>query len=81
MSTVSTAPDLATLSRPDLLGFRSIVATVITRKDLFTARLRLFDTEGQAVLDGDRDEETLLQAIAAGVLNDAPPAAAAAASQ
>jgi hypothetical protein len=65
MGAVTTAPDLAKLSRPELAEYLSIVATLIKETDLETARLRLFDKECKAVLDGVRDEEGLLRAVGA----------------
>jgi hypothetical protein len=65
MGDVSAAPDLAKLSRPELAEYLSIVASLIKETDLEMARLRLFDKECKAVLDGVRDEEALLRAVGA----------------
>jgi hypothetical protein len=65
MGGVSTAPDLAKLSRPELAEYLTIVATLIKETDLEAARLRLFDKECKAVLDGVRDEDALLRAVGA----------------
>jgi hypothetical protein len=63
MGGLSTAPDLSKLSRPELTEYLSIVAALIKETDLETARIRLFDKECRAVLDGVQDEEALLRAI------------------
>jgi hypothetical protein len=63
MSSVSTAPDLTKLSRTELVEYLDIVAALIKNTDLLTARVRLFDRECRAILDGVRDEDALLRAI------------------
>jgi hypothetical protein len=65
MSSVSTAPDLVKLSRAELGEYLNIVATLIKSTDLLAARIRLFDIECRAILDGVKDEEALLRAIVA----------------
>jgi hypothetical protein len=63
MSSVSTAPDLMKLSRPELVEYLNIVAALIKNTDLLAARFRLFDRECRAILDGIKDEDALLRAI------------------
>jgi hypothetical protein len=65
MGEISTAPDLTKLSRPELAEYLAIVATLIKQTDLEASRLRLFDKECKAVLDGVRDEDALLRAVGA----------------
>jgi len=52
--------NIATLFPAELIEYRTIVASAIKFTDLFIARLHLFDSEIQAVLDGVRDEDELL---------------------
>jgi len=66
MGGVSTAPDLTKLSRTELVQYLSVVAALIKKTDLMVDRYRLFDRECQAILDGVRDEDALLRAIALG---------------
>jgi hypothetical protein len=63
MGGVSTAPDLTKLSHPELAEYLAIVAALIKETDLEAARIRLFDRECKAILDGVRDEAALLRAI------------------
>jgi hypothetical protein len=63
---VSTAPDLTKLSRPELVEYLSVVAALIKKTDLMVNRYGFFDRECQAILDGARDEDALLRAIAPG---------------
>jgi len=63
MGAVSPAPDLTKLARPELTEYIGIVAALIKQTDLETARIRLFDKESRAILDGVQDEETLLKVI------------------
>jgi len=65
MGGVSTAPDLTKLSHPELTEYLGIVAALIKETDLETARVRLFDKESRAILDGVRDEQALLRAVGA----------------
>jgi hypothetical protein len=60
MGNIATAPYIATLFPAELIEYRTIVASAIKFTDLFIARLHLFDSEIQAVLDGVRDEDELL---------------------
>jgi hypothetical protein len=64
MGGVSTAPDLAKLARTELVEYLAVVAALIKKTDLMVDRYRLFDRECQAILDGVRDEDALLRAIA-----------------
>jgi hypothetical protein len=70
MSSVSTAPDLVKLSRAELGEYLNIVATLIKSTDLLAARIRLFDIECRAILDGVKDEEALLRAVGARQTNN-----------
>lgn len=70
MGGVSTAPDLAKLSRAELVEYLSIVAALIKKTDLMVNRYRLFDIECQAILDGVGDEDALLRVIAGGGTKD-----------
>jgi hypothetical protein len=70
MGGVSTAPDLRKLSRAELVEYLSVVAALIKKTDLMVGRYRLFDVERQAILDGVRDEDALLRAIARGGAKD-----------
>lgn len=63
---VSTAPDLTTLSRPELVEYISVAAALIKKTDLMINRYRFFNLECQAILDGAREEDALLRAIAPG---------------
>jgi hypothetical protein len=63
MGNIATAPNIATLSPAELIEYRTIVASAIKMTDLFIARLHLFDLEIQAVLDGVRDEDELLNEL------------------
>lgn len=64
MGGVSTTPDLTKLSRAELFEYLSVVAALIKKTDLIIGRYRFFDLECQAILDGARDEDALLKAIA-----------------
>jgi hypothetical protein len=70
MGGVSTAPDLAKLSRAELVEYLSVVAALIKKTDLMVGRYLLFDFECQAILDGVADEDALLRAIARGRTKD-----------
>jgi hypothetical protein len=70
MGGISTAPDLTKLSRAELVEYLSVVAALIKKTDLMVARYKLFDFECRAILDGVRDEDALLKAIAAGRTRD-----------
>jgi hypothetical protein len=61
---VSTAPDLKKLSRAELAEYLTVVAALIKKTDLMVDRYRIFDRECQAILDGVRDEDALLRALA-----------------
>jgi hypothetical protein len=63
MGNIAVAPNIATLSPADLTEYRTIVASAIKTTDLFIARLHLFDWEIQAVLDGVRDEDEMLDKL------------------
>jgi hypothetical protein len=63
---VSTAPDLTKLSRAELVEYLTVIAALIKKTDLVVDRYRFFDLECQAILDGARDEDALLKAIAPG---------------
>jgi hypothetical protein len=63
---VSTAPDLSKLSRGELVEYLNVVAALIKKTDLIVDRYRFFDLQCQAVLDGARDEDALLKAVAPG---------------
>jgi hypothetical protein len=67
---VATAPDLAKLSRAELTEYLSVVAALIKKTDLLADRLRLFDSECQALLDGVQDEDALIRAITLGSPKD-----------
>jgi hypothetical protein len=75
MGGVSTAPDLTKLSRAELVDYLSAGAAPIKKTDLMVDRYRLFDRECQAILDGVRDEDALLRAIALGRTTDENSAA------
>jgi hypothetical protein len=75
MGGVSTAPDLTKLSHAELVEYLTVVAAVIKKTDLMLGRYRLFDQECQAILDGVRDEDEMLRAIAVGRTKDANSAA------
>jgi hypothetical protein len=66
----TTSPDLMKLSRAELDEYLSIVAALIKRTDLIADRYKLFDQECQAILDGVRDEDALIRAIALGPTKD-----------
>ncbi len=63
---MSTAPDLTKLSRAELVEYLSVIAALIKKTDLIVDRYRIFDLECRAILDGARDEDALLKAIAPG---------------
>jgi hypothetical protein len=71
MDNIAVAPDIATLSPAELTEYRTIVASAIKLTDLFIARLHLFDMEIQAVLDGVRDEDEMLDKLRKKVVNNA----------
>jgi hypothetical protein len=54
-------PELDTLRPIDLEEYRRLVATLIKRTDLAKSRIAFFDAECQMVLDGVKDEATLMQ--------------------
>jgi hypothetical protein len=54
-------PELDTLRPADLEEYIRLVATLIKRTDLASTRVAFFDAECQAVLDGVKDEATLMQ--------------------
>jgi hypothetical protein len=70
MGGVSAAPELARLSRAELVEYLSVVAALIKKTDPMVDRYRLFDRECQAILDGVRDEDALLRAISLGRTKD-----------
>jgi hypothetical protein len=63
MGNIAIAPHIATLSPAALIEYRTIIASAIKLTDLFIARLHLFDSEIQAVLDGVRDEDEMLDKV------------------
>jgi hypothetical protein len=63
MGGVTIAPDLAKLSRPELLEYLSVVSALIKKIDLLAARFHLFDLECKEILNGVEDEEELVKAI------------------
>jgi hypothetical protein len=64
MGGTTIAPDLAKLSRPELVEYRIVVAALIKKTDLYAARLRLFDLQCEAILKGVEDEDELVKSIA-----------------
>lgn len=54
-------PELDTLRPIDLEEYRRLVATLIKRTDLARSRIAFFDAECQVILDGVKDEATLMQ--------------------
>jgi hypothetical protein len=63
MGEVVAGPDLARLSRSELTEYLSLIAALIKKTDLFTARLRLFDRECHVILGGVRSEDELVRRI------------------
>jgi hypothetical protein len=70
---VTIAPELAKLSRPELLEYISIVAALIKKTDLLAARFRIFDLECKAILNGVEDEDELVKAITPLIENSKSP--------
>jgi hypothetical protein len=60
---VTIAPDLAKLSRPELVEYLNVVAALIKKTDLLAARYRLFDLICEEILKGVDDEDELVHAI------------------
>ena len=63
MGGTTIAPDLAKLSRPELVEYRIVVAALIKKTDLYAARLRLFDLQCEAILKGVEDEDEMTKSI------------------
>jgi hypothetical protein len=70
---VTIAPDLAKLSRPELLEYIGIVAALIKKTDLLAARYRVFDLECREILNGVEDEDELVKAISPLLNNSQSP--------
>jgi hypothetical protein len=70
MNSAVTTPDLAKLSVPELNEYLAIVAALIKKTDLFSARIHLFDLECRAILNGVRDEDELVKAITDGMTSE-----------
>jgi hypothetical protein len=66
MGGVTTGPDITKLSRPELVEYLGVVATLIKKSDLMVDRYRLFDRECRAILAGVRDEDALIRAMSPG---------------
>jgi hypothetical protein len=60
---VSEAPDLGRLTKPQLEEYLKLVAALIKRNDSFTHRLEILDFEFKQVVDGVADEDALVQAM------------------
>jgi hypothetical protein len=54
-------PELDALRPVDLEEYLRLVATLIKRTDLTSSRIAFFDAECRAVLDGVKDEASLIQ--------------------
>lgn len=65
------APRLEILSGAELSEYLSMVAALIKKTDLYTARLHLFDLECRAILDGVRNEDELVKYITPRALKEA----------
>jgi hypothetical protein len=63
MAEVSAAPDISRLTPPELTEYLTLIAALIKKTDLYSARLQLFDRECQAILDGVRDEDELVRRV------------------
>lgn len=62
---IVTTPDLATLSREELLEYRRRIAEVISATDRLRMRVMMFDTMGKAVVEGATEESQILSAVGA----------------
>jgi hypothetical protein len=63
MGQVVVAPDLVSLSAANLNEYLTIVSALMKNTELLFARLYLVDKECQAILDGVRDEDDLIDKI------------------
>jgi hypothetical protein len=60
---IAKSPDLGILSATELAEYAQIVSASIKETDLVGARLKIFDIECQAILDGARNELDLIEKI------------------
>jgi len=51
------------LSPAELAEYQALIGTQLNELDVLIDRLKLFDIEGRAALDGVRDENELIQAV------------------
>jgi len=70
MAEVSAAPDISRLTPPELTEYLTLIAALIKKTDLYSARLQLFDRECQAILDGVRDEDELVRRVTPRLISD-----------
>ena len=68
--------DLASLSSAELTEYQALIGSLMSRVDWMIKRLGIFAAEGQAILDGARDENDLVKSLRASP--DANPGAGAA---
>ena len=79
MGAVVTAPEISALSAGELTEYLTIVAALIKKTDLYTARLHLFDLQCRGILDGVRTEDELVRYVTpkmvrdSGTAEQAPP--------
>lgn len=60
---IAKSPELGTLSATELTEYARIVSASIKETDLVRARLKVFDIECHAILDGARNEFDLIEKI------------------
>jgi hypothetical protein len=60
---IAKSPELGTMSATELAEYARIVSTSIKQTDLVRARLKVFDIECHAILDGARNEFDLIEKI------------------
>jgi hypothetical protein len=60
---IAKSPELGTLSATELAEYARMVSASIKETDLVRARLKVFDIECHAILDGARDEFDLIEKI------------------
>ena len=51
------------MSPAELAEYQALIGTQLNELDVLIDRLKLFDIEGRAALDGVRDENELIQAV------------------
>jgi hypothetical protein len=64
-SSVRGGIDLASLSPAELTEYQALIGSLMSRVDWMIKRLGIFAAEGQAILDGARDENDLVKSLRA----------------